>query len=705
VADTQPVQYALAAFALAALLATATGYVLFALPASRPKRLLAAALGLLAASETAEGFSALAFRAIWFPRASLAAWYATMVDLQLLQVGALLAFLWWYPTPARWRSRHGAVFALAVACLVGAAGLWLGARDVVLAYNRSDTFGAMVYDLPIVATAAALVSSLTRASALPARERRAAQVLLPMLFAASFGRVTLYYVRSLLAGYFWVPGGLGDTAVVLGFTWTVLLLSVAVWQARRGAYAAGALVAFGAAWGGFMALVFVPGQFPNVPLFFTGIAPFYAVNRQGAFGAERLRARAGILASAVVFGVVFLIVTSVTALGFAGSPFGLGLGILLGLALAGGAVYAVFLEGRARDADDAERRLGPYRAAMQGELASGSHDAELWDRLRPLRAELGVSDQEHAAMAYMLRAAGERPSAHRLEPGGFFLDRYRVLRELGTLSHSATYLCRDEVVRRDVVLKSYRSPVPTPDGLQVVLREAQAIAAVHHPNVVTLLDLQQVGDQAFIVMEHMEGGSLADRLADGPLSPGEFRDVAVGTLRGLEAVHAAGLVHRDVKPGNLLLGRDGQAKLADFGVAHIRGFETTVGGGDGEAVGTVRFMSPEQAKGRVATVRSDLFSAGATLYEAFTGQPYLQPRPGESAVEVQLRAARGRAFPRAWPGPPGLRAWFAKALDPVPAERFDSATEMREALERALDAGTGAEVRRRGRRAGNAPRR
>jgi hypothetical protein len=702
VADALPFQYALVSFALAGLLATATGYLLFAPPASRPKRLLAAALGLLAVSEAADALRALTFRT-----ESFWAWSATMVDLQFLQVAAMLGFLWWYPTPARWRSRHGAVFAVALSALFAAVALWLGARGAALDFSRGhDTFvPETIYHLPIVATGAALVSSLLRASVLPARERRAAQVLLPMLFASNFGLVTLFYARSFVSGHFLIPGGLGGAAVVVGLAWTLLFLGVALWQARRGVYVALALVAFGALWWGFTALVLAPAQFNMVTMLFTGIAPFYVVHGYGAFGGERLGVRATAVVAAVVFGAGFLPVTSVTALGFAGSPFGLGLGVLLGLAFAGGAVYIVFVGGRAWDAADPDRRLGPYRAAMQGELASGLQGPELWDRLRPLRAELGVSDQEHAAMVYMLRAAGERPSAHRLEPGGFFLDRYRVLRELGTLSHSATYLCRDEVVRRDVVLKSYRSPVPTPDGLQVVLREAQAIAAVHHPNVVTLLDLQQVGDQAFIVMEHMEGGSLADRLARGPLAPGEFRDVALGTLHGLEAVHAAGLVHRDVKPGNILLGRDGQAKLADFGVAHIRGFETTVGGGDGEAVGTVRFMSPEQAKGRVATVRSDLFSAGAALYEACTGQPYLQPRPGESAVEVQLRAARGRAFPTAWRGPPGLTAWFAKALDPAPAERFASAAEMREALERALDAGTRAEVRTRGRRAGSAPRR
>jgi serine/threonine-protein kinase len=186
-----------------------------------------------------------------------------------------------------------------------------------------------------------------------------------------------------------------------------------------------------------------------------------------------------------------------------------------------------------------------------------------------------------------------------------------------------------------------------------------------------------------LLMEFVEGGSLADRLRRGPLDDAEFARLARGLLLALEAVHAAGTVHRDVKPSNVLLTREGEAKLSDFGIARLPGLETTVGP-SGAVVGTVRYMSPEQARGHRVTQRSDLFSAAATLFEARSGKPYLEPKPGESAAELQVRAGYAKPFRQAVAGRPAVRAWFAKALHPDPAERFASAAQMRGALEEAL---------------------
>jgi serine/threonine-protein kinase len=157
--------------------------------------------------------------------------------------------------------------------------------------------------------------------------------------------------------------------------------------------------------------------------------------------------------------------------------------------------------------------------------------------------------------------------------------------------------------------------------------------------------------------------------------------VAADLLDGLGAVHGAGLLHRDVKPSNVLLTKDGRAKLADFGVAHLPGLETTKG--HEVPVGTVRYMSPEQARGKKLTPPSDLFSAAATLYEAYTGKPYLEAKPNESAMELQLRAAAEGEFKKPIK-PAALRGWFAKALQSDPTRRFAGAAEMRAALERAL---------------------
>ena len=150
-------------------------------------------------------------------------------------------------------------------------------------------------------------------------------------------------------------------------------------------------------------------------------------------------------------------------------------------------------------------------------------------------------------------------------------------------------------------------------------------------------------------------------------------------------MHRAGALHRDVKPANVLLTREGAVKLADFGVAQAPGLDATLGLGAQPAQGgTPRYMSPEQAKGKRLTASSDLYSAAATLYEAYAGRPFLEG--GESAAELQARAAAAGPFARPLDAPPALRAWFARALDPDPARRFASAGEMRDALAAAVAA-------------------
>jgi serine/threonine-protein kinase len=258
-----------------------------------------------------------------------------------------------------------------------------------------------------------------------------------------------------------------------------------------------------------------------------------------------------------------------------------------------------------------------------------------------------------------------------------------VLRALGEGSHGKTFLARDERDGREVVMKALHAGSAGPLRL---LQEARMLGAVRHPNVIEVRAVEQEGDQVLLVLEHVAGGSLRDALRQGPLPPERFCAVADGLLQGLQAVHAAGLVHRDVKPGNVLLDAHGTAKLADFGVARMPGAETTMVPGNGDAVGTVRYMSPEQARGKQAGPRSDLYSAAATLYEAWTGQPLLEPRDGESAIELQLRAAASRPFRRPLRGHPALRAWFARALHPLPSRRFPDAAAMRAALLEALAA-------------------
>lgn len=416
----------------------------------------------------------------------------------------------------------------------------------------------------------------------------------------------------------------------------------------------------------------------------------YALVRHRAFGIQ-VRLKRGLQQSTVAaaFVAVYVVVSQGAQIILAPS-----LGPWVGLAAAALLVFAIVpLQGLAARLANAvmpgalgdgaapePRRLEAYRAAVeQAFSADGTLTPREAAMLARLRGELGITERDHAVMEHTVRMA-RRGGPQRLafEPGSLVLGRYRVERLLGEGGAARTHAAVDEVIGRRVVLKALR---PDHGSMAELLREARALAAVRHPNVVGLIDVERVGEEVVLVMEFVEGGSLADRLADGPLPPAEFHRVASGLLAALGAVHGAGMVHRDVKPRNVLLDRDGSAKLGDFGVAHLRGFETTLGGPGGPAVGTVRFMSPEQARGKRVTARSDLFSAAATLYEAHTGRPLLAPRPGETAVELQMRAAKGVPLPADFSGPPPLLAWFGRALDPSPDQRFGSAEEMAEALE------------------------
>jgi protein kinase-like protein len=327
------------------------------------------------------------------------------------------------------------------------------------------------------------------------------------------------------------------------------------------------------------------------------------------------------------------------------------------------------------------RKLEMYRSALEDALSAGGAGAAN-PRLAALRAQLGLTERDHAVLLHAMRVEGEAAPVASLAPGEVVLGRYRVTRFLGEGAHGRTYLARDEPAGREVVVKAIR---PDRGGDATVRREAEAMGAIHHPNVVRFLAVEPARGEVYIVMEYVDGGSLRERLERGRLDARAFLRLARGLLGGLGAVHAARLVHRDVKPSNVLLTRGGDAKLADFGVAHLPGVETTIGPGhSGTAIGTIRYMSPEQAKGRKVTPRSDLFSAAATLYEAWTGSPYLPADPRESPIELQMRAASAAGFDRPFDGPPVLRAWFTRALDPDPAARFSSAEAMLAALEDAI---------------------
>jgi hypothetical protein len=681
-------------------------------PATRPKRLLALALGIAGLATAMDGLGA-ALGRLPFTAPSVYegnAFLLTAVALAPFYVTLLGLFLLTYPTPARGRLALPGL--LAVGLSGAGAFLWLFDRAAMMAgpivsSNRTLLWRTTLGEAWTAAMLLAVLAALWRVRLLPPEERRGALLLLTAVGLSAgmtrFGGLAadaLLYATGTLRGVW-------QNALSGAVPGDCCGLSAAYWLA---AYAvASPLLVAAFAWRErwWLPAILVGAQFllgfldqteaflVDVLAVAINLLLFVALAREGSLDMRAMPARAVHVGAALVGFYVFLQVVSLTIANAPDFPLAVPLGVIAGLGLGALAVAAVLPPDRglaavlARPAESeatAGRRLGPYAIALDRELAAGARPEEAAERLRALRGSLRVSDREHAALVFARQRAVRGPTGAGgdFAPGSLFLDRYRVTRDLRAGGMGVTRLCWDERMDRPVVIKSLRSAVGAAEGVEEVLREARALGKVRHPGIVAVHDVERVGDEAFIIMEHVEGGSLQERLDQGPLDPAQFRRVAHGLLDALGAVHDAGLVHRDVKPSNVLLTLGGEAKLADFGVAHIPGYETTAGAPDAGAVGTVRYMSPEQARGRGVSPRSDLFSAAATLFEAWTGRPYLEAAPGESAVELQFRAASAGPFRREIDGPEALRAWFARALDPRPERRFARAGDMRAALEAAL---------------------
>ena len=216
--------------------------------------------------------------------------------------------------------------------------------------------------------------------------------------------------------------------------------------------------------------------------------------------------------------------------------------------------------------------------------------------------------------------------------------------------------------------------------------EARAAARLSHANVATVYDVGDDEGRPCIVMELVNGGTLAARLQDPPMGQEEAVGLITQVLAALDAAHRAGIVHRDIKPANILLTEDGNVKVTDFGIA--KALEPASAHVDltatGDVMGTPRYLAPERAAGDQATVASDLWAVGVVLYEALTGRP---PFEADTAVGLAIAAERGdRVRPEVYRPDlsPALGAVVARALAPRPLDRFTSASEMAAVLSRAV---------------------
>ncbi|MFW6205414.1 MAG: serine/threonine-protein kinase, partial [Actinomycetota bacterium] len=210
-------------------------------------------------------------------------------------------------------------------------------------------------------------------------------------------------------------------------------------------------------------------------------------------------------------------------------------------------------------------------------------------------------------------------------------DRYELAWPLGSGGMAQVYAAYDRVLQRQVAIKLINDAhVRDPEGVERFAREARLAAGLQHPNTVAVFDVGDADGRPFIVMELVEGRTLADRLRDeGRLPPHETVAIADAVLSGLGAAHDRGMVHRDVKPSNILLPAEGGVKLADFGIATVGGAADLTG--VGQVVGTPRYLAPERATGQPATPASDVYAVGAIMYECLAGRPVFQAEGAATA--------------------------------------------------------------------------
>ncbi len=276
---------------------------------------------------------------------------------------------------------------------------------------------------------------------------------------------------------------------------------------------------------------------------------------------------------------------------------------------------------------------------------------------------------------------------------GQTLGHYRVIKQIGRGGMGEVYLARDTRLDRPVALKLLPQRF-TEDDLRVqrFRQEARAVSALNHPNIMTIHEVGEISTEAgkvhFIATEYIEGRTLRDLIHGGGMRPNEAIEVALQVTDALAAAHAAGIIHRDIKPENVMLRPDGYVKVLDFGLAKLdeQPAETTyprrkeVDTDPGIVLGTVSYMSPEQARGLETDARSDIFSLGVLLYEMVTSH---QPFDGATQADVVAALVSGEPRPLAEFVPnarPALQRLIKRTLAKEPTGRYKSADDLRRAL-------------------------
>jgi TolB-like protein/Tfp pilus assembly protein PilF/predicted Ser/Thr protein kinase len=258
---------------------------------------------------------------------------------------------------------------------------------------------------------------------------------------------------------------------------------------------------------------------------------------------------------------------------------------------------------------------------------------------------------------------------------GDTISHYKILKRIGSGGMGEVYLAEDTKLNRKVALKFLPVQLASDEEFtERFTREAQAAAALNHPNIITVYEVSEYENRPFIAMEYVEGESLKDLIAREELSIGEALDVALQISDGLAVAHQTGIVHRDIKPQNILMGKDGRVRICDFGLAKAKMDVTLTQAGS--TLGTIAYMSPEQAQGKEVGRRSDIFSFGVVLYEMMAGQ---LPFKGEHEAAVIHSIVNDTPEPLARyksDVPEGLQKIVSKAMEKNLKTRYQYVDEL-----------------------------
>jgi eukaryotic-like serine/threonine-protein kinase len=271
-----------------------------------------------------------------------------------------------------------------------------------------------------------------------------------------------------------------------------------------------------------------------------------------------------------------------------------------------------------------------------------------------------------------------------VEAGTLIDSRYKVLSRIGSGGMADVYLAEDALLGRRVAVKLlHHRFAEDQEFVERFRREASSAAGLSHPNVVAVFDRGEWDGTYYIAMEYLPGRSLKSVVREhGSLSPQDAIDIVMQILLAVRFAHKRGIIHRDIKPHNVILDEEGRAKVTDFGIARAGASDMTL---TGSIMGTAQYLSPEQAQGHAVSEPSDLYAVGVVLYELLTGSV---PFEGESAVTIALKQVSAEPTPPSQRNPavgPALDAVVMRALAKDPAQRYGSADELIAALQQARE--------------------